>query len=55
MILITGNMPKRGWIDGPRDGPSWSQRIVMDSVVPYKEISSVALFIPLNGKCDGPS
>ena len=35
MILITGNLPKRGWVDGPRDGPSWSQRTVVDSVIPY--------------------
>ena len=28
-------MPKRGWVDGPRDEPSWSWRTVVDSVVPY--------------------
>ena len=48
-------MPKRGWVDGPRDGPSWSRRTVMDSVVPYLAISSAALFNPLDRKYDGPS
>ena len=28
-------MPKRGWVDGPRDGPSWSQQAIMDSVISY--------------------
>ena len=43
-------MQKQGWVNGPRDGPSWSRRTVMDSVVPYIAISSAALFIPLNVK-----
>ena len=48
-------MPKRGWVDGPRDGSSWTRRTIMDSVVPYLEISSTALFNPLDGKYDGSS
>ena len=32
--LFTGNLSKRGWVDGPRDGSSWSRRAIMDSVVP---------------------
>ena len=32
---MSGILPKRGWVDRPRDGSSWSRRIVMDSVVPY--------------------
>ena len=35
MTLFAGNLSKRGWIDGHRDGSSWSRRTVMDSVVPY--------------------
>ena len=34
-ILIAGNLLKRVWVDGPCDGPSWSQQTVMDSIVPY--------------------
>ena len=26
---------KIDWVDGSRDGPSWSRRTVMDSVIPY--------------------
>ena len=48
-------MQKQGWVNGPRDGPSWSRRTVMDSVVPYLPISAAALFIFLNGKYDGLS
>ena len=28
-------MSKRGSVDGPREGSSWSRRTVMDSVIPY--------------------
>ena len=59
--LIAGNLPKRGWVDGPRDGPSWSRRTVVDSVVLYLVISSAALFFPSTAsvtdrhRYDGPS
>ena len=49
MILFAGNLPKRGWTDGPRDGPSWTPQSHTYA------ISSVALFIPLDCKFDGPS
>ncbi|TMW87238.1 hypothetical protein EJD97_020237 [Solanum chilense] len=48
-------MSKRGWVDGPSDGLSWSRRAVMDSVVPYFANSSTALFIILDGRYDGSS
>ena len=38
-----------------RLGQRTTRRTVMDSFVPYLAISSAALFIPLNGKYDGPS
>ena len=34
-ILISGNLSKRGWVDGPRDGSSWSRWTIMDSIIPY--------------------
>ncbi|TMX01699.1 hypothetical protein EJD97_023881 [Solanum chilense] len=48
-------MSKRGRVDGPRDGSSWSRRAVIDSVVLYFANSSVALFITLDGMYDGLS
>ncbi|TMW80543.1 hypothetical protein EJD97_018558 [Solanum chilense] len=48
-------MSKRGWVDGPRDGSSWSRWAVMDFVVPYFENSSTILFIILDGRYDGSS
>ena len=50
MTLFVGNLLKRGWLDGPRDGLSWSRRTVMDSVVLL-----LLFFITLDGKYDGPS
>ena len=55
MTLFAGNLQKCGWIEGTRDGSSWSRRTVMDSVVPYLAIYFAALFIPLDGQYDGPS
>ncbi|TMW86088.1 hypothetical protein EJD97_021969, partial [Solanum chilense] len=46
---------KSGWVDGPRDGTSWSRRAVMDSVVPYLYNSSAALFIIPDGRYDRSS
>ncbi|TMX05323.1 hypothetical protein EJD97_024625 [Solanum chilense] len=46
-------MKKRGWVDGPSDGPSRLRRAVMDSIVPYFENSSASLFITLDGRYDG--
>ena len=47
--LFVGNLPKRGWVDGPYDGPSWTQ-----SYHTYA-ITSATLFITLDGKYDGLS
>ena len=38
-----------------RLGRRTTRRTVVDPVVPYLEISSADLFIPLDGKYDGPS
>ncbi|TMW95583.1 hypothetical protein EJD97_008635, partial [Solanum chilense] len=53
--LFADNLSKRGWVDGPHDGSSWSRRPVMDSVVPYFINSSATLFITLDGRYDGSS
>ena len=53
--LFAENLSKRGWVNGPRDGSSWSRRAVMDSIVPYFANSSTALFITLDGRYDGSS
>ena len=53
--LIAGNMSKCGWVDGPREGSSWSQRAIMDSVVSYFVNFFPSLFITLDGRCDGSS
>ena len=44
-------MTKRGWVDSRRgqDGPSWTLSSHTCA------ISSAAIFIPLDGKYDGPS
>ena len=48
-------MSKRGWVDGPRDGSSWSRWSVMGFVVPYFVNSYDTLFITLDGSYDGSS
>ena len=39
-------MPKCGWVNGSRDGPSWSRRTIVDSVVPYLAISLLLSSFP---------
>ena len=47
--LIDENLSKCSWVDGPRDGLSWSRWAIMASVVSYFTNSSAAFVITLNG------
>ena len=53
--LFAKNLSKCGWVNRLRDGSSSSRRDFIDSVVPYFENSSAALFSSLDGRYDGLS
>ena len=56
MNMSAGNLSKCGWVDGPRDGSSWSRRTVMYSVIPYlMKFFLLLSSFSLDGKYERPS